>query len=170
MQQHPEPLNSRIGRGAGGRSPAPRAPRPRAKSCPTPCAPKRPSLACASRPTVDLPDLFCPGQNRGRGWHARESRSCAARHARPVSRACLRAYARRASAHTCAAPARYAARDDIRLDNERCCACVHTKGERAHILERSTAQARNAAHLSLSCANIFSFLSQATDATAFLSE
>ena len=99
MQQHPEPLNSRIGRGAGGRSPAPRAPRPRAKSCPTPCAPKRPSLACASRPTVDLPDLFCPGQNRGRGWHARESRSCAARHARPVSCACLRAYARRASAH-----------------------------------------------------------------------
>ena len=51
------------------------------------------------------PDLLCPGLNRGNSWHARESRSGAARSARVVSRARLRAYARHASAHTRAVPA-----------------------------------------------------------------
>ena len=89
-----------------------------------------------------------------------ESRSDATRRARAVS---LCACARRAGAHT----ARDAARDDMRLDDEwlGCCALVHKQDER--VQKRRAALARDAAHLSLSHAYIFSVSSQAVDATAF---
>ena len=79
---------------------------------PAPRAPERP------RSRQGVTDLFCPGLTRGQGQHAQKLRSGAARRARAVSHAFLCAYVRRASAHTPAAPARDAARDDVRLDNE----------------------------------------------------
>ena len=105
----------------GALVPAPRAPGQNQR--PAPRAPERSrSRRLVTQATYfpqspgHQPDLFCSGQNRGLGWHARESRSGAARRALAVSRASLRAYARRASANTHAAPARDATRDDIRLD------------------------------------------------------
>ena len=69
-------------------------------SAPRPAPPSAPGLARASRSPDHPPDLFCPGLNRGQGWHVRESRSCTARRALAVSRASLCAYAGRATAHT----------------------------------------------------------------------
>ena len=50
-----------------------------------------------------------------------ENLGLAPRWALAVSRASFRAYARRTSAHTHAAPARDTARDDIQRDNESVC-------------------------------------------------
>ena len=71
-----------------------------------------------AEPPTCLGRLFCPGLTRGLGWDARESRSGAALCALAVSRASLRAYAARAVTHIHTAPARDAARDDIRRDKE----------------------------------------------------
>ena len=85
---------------AGALTSAPRPAPPGEISAPRPAPPGAPGLARASRSPVDPPDLFCPGLNRGQGWHSRESRFGAARRARAVSRACWRVYSRCASAGT----------------------------------------------------------------------
>ena len=100
-----EKKSGRVGRGAGGRCAPPPHPL-RRNQRPAPRTLEPPGLAAASRSPSHPPDLFC--QTRRLGWHAqaRESRSCAARHARAVSRACARGRARCACAHTRAALAR----------------------------------------------------------------
>ena len=83
--------------GGADQRPAPRAPGRNQRPAP----PSAPRLAWASRSPGHPPELFCPGLIPGLGWHARESRSGAARHARAVSCACARCRAR--SAHMSAA-------------------------------------------------------------------
>ena len=91
-------IECRVGRGAWGRWPAPRAQCPPAKSVPRGPAPRAPGAQGLARVTIPgsqghSPGLFCPGLTRGLGWDARESRSGAARSALAVSRAFLRASA-----------------------------------------------------------------------------